>query len=294
MKKNLFSRMVSLVLALAVFVMFPMTFTQEAQAASTKTFYVTTSATYTYKYQNEKSSTYYEGKHKRDKNGFLIKDTFDDGYDVYTHNSKGDVTKIKHYEGKELSYTDSFVYTYGSNGRPKTEKWYFQSPGEKKELQNTTKYTYYSNKHVKKKVCKSSDGTDTYLYRKDGTLKSSTNKGKDSSSAKNTYDSHGNVKTSKSISEDYSVSENHTTLEYDTHGNLIKDVYTLTDKFNNKTSTTKVTVTIEYKYDKHGNILKCVTTKKSKEKGKTIKETNTYKYTYKTVKVTKKYWHFYE
>ena len=293
MKKKYFKRIVSIVLALAVFVMFPMTFTQEAQAASTKTFYVRTSAKTSFDYGGDRGS--YEYKYTRDKNGLLTKSTWDDGHEVYTRNSKGYVTKIKYYDGKKLTETNTFVYTWNSDGLPKTEKCYIKSPGSAKELYYTSKFTYYSNKHVKKEVSKGIDGNSTTIYWKNGNRKSYSFKGKgELDSIKVTYDSHGNDKTYISKGPDYTTTEKHTTLKYDKKGNLIKDVFTVTDEYDTSKSTNKVTTTIKYKYDKHGNILKSVTTSKSKGSYGSSKsvETNTYKY--KAVKVDKKYWHFYE
>ena len=257
MKKKYFKRIVSLMLALAVFVMFPVAFTQEAQAASTKTFYVVTSATHTYKYDDNDSNTY-KYTYTRGKNGFLKKSTYDDGHTVYKRNSKGYTTETKVYEGKKLVETYTYVYSYGSNGLPKTEKCYYKPAGGKKTLNFTSKYTWYSNKHIKKEVYKGTDGRSTSLYWKNGKIKSYSYKGNgEIKSIKETYDSHGSVLTHKSEGSDYSITEKHT-LKYDKKGNPVKDVYTVTNKFDNETSTTKVTDTTEYKYDKHGNILKSV------------------------------------
>ena len=294
MKKKYFKRIVSLVLALAVFVMFPMAFTQEAQAASTKTFYVTTSATHTYKYADGNTNTY-KYKYTRDKNGLLTKSTSDDGYTVYTRNSKGYATKAKYYEDKKLSETDTYVYTWYGNGLPKTEKCYAKTVGGKKKLVYSSKYTWYGNKHLKKEVFKSnnSNGTWTSLYWKNGNIKSSSFKGKDSSS-KTTYDKRGNILTYVSKGENSSFSEKHT-LTYNKKGHVIKDVIKNTDVYDEKTTKSTTTETTKYDYDKHGNILKSVTTSKFKDSGGKIhKSVYTHKYTYKAVKVAKKFWHFYQ
>jgi len=296
MRSKHLRRVISLVLAFAMFIIFPMAFTLEAQAASTKTFYFRTSFKQVAKYSTGDKDSY-TTKSTYGKNGLIKTRTYSDGSkSVYTHDKYGYVKTEKSYDPNgKLDTTYSYVYKYGKNGLPKTEKQYMKIGSGKKELLGTSTYTYYANKRYKKIIYKTEDGKATSLYRKDGTQKSYTFKGKNGYSTKATYDSHGSTKTWIYTGDGYTSKENHTTLKYDKKGNIIKDVYTMKTIYGGDTYKSKCTETTKYTYDKHNNITKSVTKiKNTDSSGNTTVTTYTNTYKWKAIKVAKKYWHLFD
>lgn len=280
----------ALVLSVAVFALFPVAFTQQAQAASTKTYYVVTQSKTVWTTGQGGGDTYYT-KYTYNKNGLTTSAKYTDGKVKYTRDSKGYITKAKSYDKSgKLQSTSVYTNKYNGKGLLKSSKVY-DVKGKKKTLSYTAKYTYYSNKKLKKEVLKYADGgSGTYTYYKSGRMKSSTYKDADGKVSTTKYDKHGSMKSHKSAD----WTENHTVLKYDKKGNLIKDVYTSTSTFDGSSYTTKYEMTAKLTYDKHKNITKSVqTTKITQMDGSVATEKNTYTAKYKKVKVPKKYQHFF-
>ena len=301
MRKKYFRRIVSLVLALAVFVMFPMAFTQEAQAASkTKTFYVVTQQTTTYTNSDgstEKNVT----KYTYDKNG-LRKTVVSKGYmpyykAVYTRNKAGLVTSYKSYnEDGKLTWITSYTI---KNGKIVKSKDYQVDPDTgKKTLFSSTTITYKKGKPTKE-VTKYSDGdTSTLTYYSNGAPKKEVSKGANGTYIYN-YNKKGNMTSSSSNYTSYDGTKMKSTSTYtyrdikNKKGDTTKFVVTEKRTENGKTKKIVNTSTYQYTY-KSGRMAKVVTTTKSKggDYEYTNKTTTTYKY--KAVKVAKKYWKYFE
>ena len=290
MKNNLIKRITAIMLSLAVFALFPAAFTQEAQAASGKKFYVCTQSTTVYNYGD--GSDTYTTTYTYSKNGLMKTAKYSDGETAkYTRDKKGYVTKITRYNSAgALVSTTTFKNKYNKKKLLTSQQAYITSDGSTR-LSYTSTYTYYKNKKIKKEVLKyASGGSDTYNYYKNGNIKSSVYVSADGSTSSAKYDKKGNCKsyTSKNWS------ENHSVLKYDKKGNLIKDVYTETETYDGKTDTTKYELSTTYKYDKHKNIIKSVTTRKVTHPDGTVSNiTTTYTAKWKAVKVPKKFRHFF-
>ena len=303
MKRSIINRIVSLTLALAVLLMFPAVFSQEAQAASgnTKTVYVLTSSKTVSTDPNGKKETT-TIKRTYDKNGLWSGMENSQYKTVVSRNKKGYFNKIKTYDLKgKLIRTNTYKMTYNKKGLVTTEKMYTQEAGKKKKLTSTYKYTYYGNNNFKTAVGKYDDQTFTEKYNKKGILSSSVteSRGEYPRTSTTTYDKYGNIKKYVYEGTDYKTTDVHTTLKYDKYGNLVKDIYTSTSQYiaaegqdSMEPIVTKYTKTIKYKYDSHKNIIKEVTTVKAVPSvGDPFTTTTTKTMKYKAVKIEKKYWH---
>ena len=102
------------------------------------------------------------------------------------------------------------------------------------------------------------------------------------------FDSNGNVIKDVLVMKDGSTMTTTHAIKVDDHGNVISDVQTITNVFDGNTSTKVVTTNSVYTYNKAGKIAKEVSTSTNSEGKVTSTSTTTYKY--KKVKVAKKYW----
>lgn len=287
MKNRFVKKYLALLLSFAVFALMPAAFTQEASAASKKTYYVTTKVTtQTQSSEGTKVNTY---KYSYFKNGLQKKiDYGTDGKVVHKRNSKGYISKSTYYTAAgavQSIYT--YKYKYNNKGLATSEKCYYQKTGGAKVLNYSTFMSYHSNGRVKRSITVYSDGTKSdLLYYSSGKYKKYVYTDENGRITTTKYDKYGSEKSYYGSG----VSELHTTLKHDKKGNITKDVYTTTyDGY-----TTKTIAVTKYKYDKHKNIRKAVTTTTRTEPDGSV-STSVYTYTakYKAVKVAKKYQHFF-
>lgn len=289
MKTKLFNRITAVILSLAVFALFPVAFTQEANAASKKQ-YVCTQSTTVYNYGDGTDT--YSTSYSYSKNGLLKAAKYNDGESTkYTRDKKGYVTKIERYNSSgALESATVYKNKYNKKKLLKSQQAYFQSDGTSR-LSYTATFTYYKNKHVKKEVYSYAEGgKDTYTYYKNGKLKSNVYVSSDGRTTASKYDKKGNCKSYTSSN----MAEKHSVMKYDKKGNLIKDVYTITYVEDGQSTTTKYESATKYTYDKHKNIKKSVTTTKvTHPDGSVSTNTTTYTAKWKAVKVPKKFRHFF-
>lgn len=298
MQNKALRRVLSIILSLAVFIVFPLSFTQEVQAASTKTFYVTTQYKNVTTSSNGSKSTS-TSKQTYDKNGLRTSSLYssnsgDYSYEsktVYKHNKRGYISAVKVYD-KDGKLTDnmSYSYKYNSKGLPVTQKTYRISSGNK-TLVSTGTITYYTNGVTKKESSKDTDGGSVVTtYYSSGVLKSYKYTAADGSVSVQTFDKKGSQISYKSNG----YSEVHSTMKYDKKGNLVKDVYTVTSSYEGQETEYTVTETTTYTYDSHKNVTKSVTKiVNTMPDGSTDTSTRTYTAKYKAVKVAKKFWRFF-
>ena len=286
MKNRIAKKYLALLLSFAVFALIPVAFTQEANAASKKTYYVTTKVTtQTQSSDGTKVNTY---KYSYFKNGLQKKNDNGTKKAIHKRNSKGYITKTTFYNSSgAVTGTYTYKYKYNNKGHATSEKCYYQASGAAKNLYYSTFMSYHSNGRVKRSITVYSNGTKAdLLYYSSGKYKKYVYTDENGRITTTKYDKYGSEKSYYSSA----VSELHTTLKHDKNGNITKDVYTTT--YDGYTTTTKAVT--KYKYDKHKNIKKAVTTTtRTEPDGSTSTSVYTYTAKYKAVKVAKKYQHFF-
>ncbi len=293
MRRRPISRSISILLALAVILVFSVAATTGAYAASKKTVYLPTSTTTTYKYDADsiEKSTY---KYKYDKNGLLKKELIKSEYMsgdkvVYKRTKAGAIKSVSTYAGKSLIYLTKNTIKKGNVVKSKE----YNVVKGKKKLAAISTYTYYKNGNMKKSVYDSKEDGSKYTtyYRKNGTRKKSISKS-DYSTYKTTYDKNGLEKEEEfTYGEGEYKSYGTTTYTYKLNkkGDVVKSVAKEKTQESDRQVTYVTTRTTKYKYDKHGNILKEKTT--SVRQDGSNKSVSSYITTskYKKMKVNKKY-----
>ena len=280
-------RYVSVLLAALVFVSFQFPFTQTAEAAgNTKSVYVITKI----------SSSY--------------KDYFGSGHDttVYTYYKNGLIKTRKTEDGKELYKRDSngivTSYTaYNSRGKKESYKKNIIKDGKIVESRD---YYYVKGKRKLGLIVK-------YTYDEAGRLIHEESSGDAGPTRSTDYDAYGHVLTQITTQGDSSALVTHK-LQIDKHGNITKDVLKEKRTYSGdpKTYTEKATEISRFTYTRKGKIKKYVYyTKGSKDRttvtctynkaGRLTKivsisknsdgtsERQEEKFTYKKLKVSKKY-----
>ena len=261
MKTKRSGRFLSVLLALMVCVVFTVPFTQVADAASKKTFYVPTKITnsYTFDGQTDTFTTTY----KYNKNGLRTTAKFNDGSKTtYKRNKKGVIKSWKTTDKKGKTTASGTCKIKGS--KIVSEKIYSYN-GKKKTLNSTITYTFSGNTLTREESVYS-DG-DRFISE---------------------FDSNGNVTKDVLFMKGGSTMTTVHAIKVDDHGNVISDVQTITNVFDGNTSTDVVTTNTVYTYNKAGKITNEVSTTTNSD-GK-VTSTSTTAYKYKKVKAAKKYW----
>ena len=287
MKKEGVIRYISVFLAVTVFVAFQLPFIQTAEAAgNSKTRYVIARTTYSYSdhFGSDKGSTVYTYY----KNGLIKSRKSIDGKEIYKRDTNGLVTSYTAYnsKGRKESYAKNII----KDGKIAETRDYYFSKGKKK-LEYTTKYTY--------------DEADNMIRTEISNVGGRT--------VSTDYDSYGHILAQNTIQGNSSYLTKHT-LTLDKHGNITKDVQKIEQTYEGDSRTYKHTVTeiSRFTYSKTGKIKKYVYYAKG-SKGRTTvtctynkagklkkivsftknpdgtSEKSVENYTYKKVKVAKKY-----
>ena len=293
MKQKRLSGVLSIVLAAAVFFTFQLVFVQEASAASgTKTVYQPTKIVSTYKYDDEKPTTYTQ-KFTYDSHG-LVKKSTDSGLSgvakvTYTRNKAGAVKKINYYnnKGKLFQTTTNTI----KNGNAVKSATYEVSSSGKKTLMYKSSNTYNSKGRITKSVGTDADGgksTTTYTYYSNGKFKSMKTKA-DTYTSEAKFNKKGYETSYSEKEKNGNYSKSTYTYKFNSKGDPISEIGKSTSKYGNEIFKSKDTTKTKYTYNKAGKKTKAVYTSVMKSDDYTSKSTYTLKYTYKKFKVAKKY-----
>ncbi len=306
---NKFRKALTVLTAAVVLLGSFLAFTQPAKAATQyKYFYVMTKSVSEYtsdgmSYTTTEKNSYYDTGLLK-KNEIVCDGDFSEAFkNTYTRYKNGQVKTTKVYNLYWIHPLQFYTKTTLEKGKPKKDIIYAYDNDGIRYRYGTKTYTYKSGK-LSKTVQK---GTDQY-----GTVMKETI----------TYYKNGNPK--KQVYTDSNTNGSTKSVrEYDKNGYPVKHVYTdsygtetyvYKNTYNKKGDPTKIVANLSYtpavgsntsaysikfvttyKYTyKHGNIIKCVQTQKStQDNGYTSTNKTTTKYSYKKVKVAKKYWKFF-
>ena len=277
-------RVLTVIMILALAMVFWFACTVKVNAAAKKTFNVVTEEKTTYK-MNDGSTYSYTSTYQYFKTGLLKSITENDGYKVvYTRDKSGVAKGIKYY-GDEGKLTGETVNTI-KKGKITASKYYSYFEGKK--LVSKTKYIYTKGKLSKTVVTNAETGdTTTTTYYSNGVRKSTTSK-----TTKIKYDKQGFTTSYKYTSGEYSEVSTYKNT-YDKKTGRVKKIVETTKTTNGDSSMTHNS-TETYKYTvKGGNVKKCEVTYKFKNSdGNEGTSSYTTTYNYKKVKVAKKYWKY--